>query len=65
MHHHANYEKTRLFYLTCEHVLFVYILKQRKKFRGFKKQFANLKNLNFFTKLKTFERHFFKNFYHS
>ena len=31
-----------IFYLNCEHVLFVYILKQRrKKFCGFKKKFAD------------------------
>ena len=34
-----------IFYLNCEHVLFVYILKQRIK--------------NFFLKLKTFKTHFF------
>ena len=39
LYHHAKYKKTRLFYLTCEHVLFVYILKQRRiHFCGFKKK---------------------------
>jgi len=63
-----NLYKTRLlgrfspiFYLNCEHVLFVYILKQRRrKFCGFKRKFQELK---FFTKLKTFKTLFF-NFYH-
>jgi len=42
---------TPIFYLNCEHVLFVYILKQRrKKFCGFLK-----KNL----------KHIFLNFYYS
>jgi len=53
-----------IFYLNCEHVLFVYILKQRrKKFCGFlKKKFADFQEFNFFTKLKTFKTHFFKIF---
>jgi len=50
-----------IFYLNCEHVLFVYIFKQRrKKFCGFLKKSRIFKNLNFFTKLKTFKTHFFK-----
>ena len=38
-----------IFYLNCDHVLFVYILKQRRK------NFADFQELNFFTKLKTFK----------
>ena len=51
-----------IFYLNCEHVLFVYILKQRRKrFCGFlKKKSRILNNFNLFTKLKTFKTHFFK-----
>ena len=49
-----------IFCLNCEHVLFVYILKQRrKKFCGFKKKLRIFKNLIFFTKLKTFKTHVF------
>ena len=48
-------------YLNCEHVLFVYILKQRrKKFCRFKKKLRIFKNFNFFTKSKTFKTHFLK-----
>jgi len=42
-----------IFYLNCEHVLFVYILKQRrkKKLCGFLKKNSRIfKNLNFFIK---------------
>ena len=47
------------FYLNCEHVLLVYILKQRrKKFCGFKKKFADFQEFKLFTKLKTFKTHF-------
>ena len=52
-----------IFYLNCEHVLSVYILKQRrKKFCGFKKKKNSriFKNLNLFTKLKTLKTHFLK-----
>ena len=51
-----------IFYLNCEHVLFVYILKQRrKKFRGFlKKNLRIFKILKFFTKIKTFKHNFLK-----
>ena len=50
-----------IFYLNCEHVLFVYILKQRRKiFSDLKKKFADFQEINFFTKLKTFKTHFFK-----
>ena len=39
-----------IFYLNCEHVLFVYILKQgRKKFCGFKKKIADFQEFIFFT----------------
>jgi len=42
-----------IFYLNCEHVLFVYILKQRKKnFRIFKKKFADFQEFKFFYKIK-------------
>jgi len=38
-----------IFYLTCEHILFVYILKQRrKKCCGFKKKIADFQELIFF-----------------
>ena len=49
------------FYLNCEHVLFAYISKQRRKkiLRIFKK-IADFKELIFFTKLKTFKTHFLK-----
>ena len=49
------------FYLNCEHVLFVNILKQRrKKCCGFfKKKFADFQEFNFFYKIKTFKTHFF------
>ena len=42
-----------IFYLNCENVLFVYILKQtRKKFSGFLKKNSRIfKDLNFVTKL--------------
>ena len=47
-----------IFYLNCEHVLFVYILKQsRKNLRIFKKKFADFQEFFFFTKLKTFKTH--------
>jgi len=53
-----------IFYLNCEHVFFVYILKlRRKKFCGIKKKNSRIfKNLIFlqFTKLKTFKKHFLK-----
>ena len=50
-----------IFYLNCEHVLFVYILKQSKKkiSRIFKKKFADFKDLKFFTKIKNFFTQFF------
>jgi len=52
-----------IFYLNCEHVFFVYILKQRKKFCGFlKRKFADFNEFNFFYKIKTFKTHFFKIF---
>ena len=53
---------THISYLNCDHVCFVYILKQRRKqFCGFKKNSRIFKNLNFFfTKLKTFKTHFLK-----
>ena len=36
----------RFFYLNCEHVLFVYILKHKqKKVRGFHKKFADVQDL--------------------
>ena len=42
-----------IFYLNCEHVVFVYILKQRrKKFCGFKKKFADFQEFKFFYKIK-------------
>ena len=49
----SKYKHTRLlgrfapiFYLNCEHVLFVYILKQsRKKFRGFKKKNSRISKI--------------------
>jgi len=38
-----------IFYLNCEHVLFVYTLKQRrKKFRGFLKKLADFQEFKFF-----------------
>ena len=45
-----------IFYLNCEHVLFVYILKQRrKKFRGFfKKPFFIFKTIDFFCGFEPF-----------
>ena len=51
-----------IFYLNCEHVLFVYILKQRrKKFRRFvqinSRIFKIFKN---YTKIKTFKHKFLK-----
>ena len=50
-----------IFYLNCERVLFVYILKQRRnKFCGFLKKNSRIfKNLNSFTKLKTLKKHLF------
>ena len=36
------------FYLNCEHVLFVYISKQRKFFCGFKKKIADFQESKFF-----------------
>ena len=44
-----------IFYLNCEHVLFVYILKQRrKKCCGFKKKiFADFQEFKFFYKIKS------------
>ena len=50
-----------IFYLNCEHDLFVCILKQRRKiFCGLSKKKSRIfKNLNFFfTKLKVFKTHF-------
>ena len=51
-----------IFYLNCEHVLFVYILKQsRKKFRGFLKKNSRIfKIFKNFTKIKTFKHKFLK-----
>ena len=48
------------FYLNCEHVLFVNILKQRrKKCCGFFKKIRGFSGITiFFTKLKTFQTHF-------
>ena len=62
----AIYIYTRL-YLNCEHALFVYILKHRRKFFcGFKKKILGFLRIKFFfTKLKTFKTHFLKNIYHS
>ena len=50
-----------IFYLNCEHVLFVYILKQRRKiFCGFlKKQLADFKEFKFFYKIKNLQNTFF------
>ena len=55
-----NFISTRLlgrfapiFYFNCEHVLFVYILKQRRK------KFADFQEFKFFTKLKTFKTFFY------
>ena len=57
---------TPIFYLNCEHVLFIYILKQsRKKFRGFlKKKFPDFQEFKFY-KIKNLKNTFFKNLYHS
>ena len=42
-----------IFYLNCEHVLFVYILKQRRKFfADYKKKFADFQEFKFFYKIK-------------
>ena len=46
-----------IFYLNCEHVLFVYILKQRKT------NFADFQEFKFFYKLKTFKTHFLNFFF--
>ena len=51
--------KTLGFYLNCEHVLFVYILKQRKKnFADFIKKNRGFSKI--FTKIKSFKHNFFK-----
>ena len=55
-----------IFYLNCEHVLFVYILKQRrKKFCGFKKKFADFQEFKFFLQNQKPSKHIFLKFYHS
>ena len=56
-----------IFDLNCEHVFFCLDFKSKKKkfLRIFKKKSRNFKNLNFFTKLKTFKTQFLKFFYHS
>ena len=41
-----------IFYLNCEHVLFLHFITRKKKI-------ADFKEFNFFTKLKTFKTHFF------
>jgi len=43
-----------IFYLNCEHVLFVYILKQRRK------KIADFQEFKFFTKLKTLKANFLR-----
>ena len=69
--HFCKILKTRLlgrfapiFYLNCEHALFVYISKQRRKkhFRILKKNRGFSRIKFFFTKLKTFKTRFFLNF---
>ena len=46
-----------IFYLNCEHVLFVYILKQRRTFFcGFKKNSRIFKKLNFFTNVMSHKK---------
>ena len=50
-----------IFYLNCEHVHFVYILKQsRKKFRGFLKKIREFSRFYNFLQKKNFKHNFFK-----